>query len=85
VIHLTDSYHTTEEEAGNLLEALKQMVGPKEMGARYKALAIARKGAGTSIARAWREHVFQRQPVKALPRDLQPAGAPFVVVPHSHG
>ena len=46
VIQLIESDHTTEEEAENLFEALKRLVGPEEMGARYKVLAIARKKEG---------------------------------------
>jgi NADH dehydrogenase [ubiquinone] 1 alpha subcomplex assembly factor 7 len=46
VIQLIESDHTTEEEAENLFEALKRLVGPEEMGSRYKVLAIARKKEG---------------------------------------
>jgi SAM-dependent MidA family methyltransferase len=42
VIQFIDSPHTTEEEAENSFEALERLVGPEEMGARCKVLAIAR-------------------------------------------
>jgi hypothetical protein len=64
VSNLIDSHHSTKEEAENLFEALTRLVGPKEMGARYKVLAIARKKAGicftyARLARA----CIPRQPV----------------------
>jgi NADH dehydrogenase [ubiquinone] 1 alpha subcomplex assembly factor 7 len=46
VIQLIESDHTTEEEAENLFEVLKRLVGPEEMGTPYKVLAIARKKEG---------------------------------------